>query len=59
MVDAQRHAVQRRPELGAKLAEELGPDRVVRQHRDRIAHRSDILAPCQEVMELTVSGRHP
>jgi hypothetical protein len=43
MVDAKRHAAQRRPELGAKLAEDLGPGRIVGHHRDRIAHRENIL----------------
>src|ERR671936_648412 len=43
MVDAERHAAQRRPELGAQLAEDHGPGRIVGHHRDRIAHRENIL----------------
>jgi uncharacterized protein (DUF952 family) len=45
MVDTERHAAKRRTELGAKLAEDLGPGRIVGHHRDRIAHRENILNP--------------
>jgi GAF domain-containing protein len=44
MVDAERHGAQRRPALGAKLPEDLGPDRIVRHHIATVS----VPNPCTE-----------